>query len=62
MPNIKMTIVMPKTTGERSAQDVLFRFKTQSFLLAANDGIEPLAANRPSYTAGRYRESAPLLG
>lgn len=35
MPNIKMTIVTPKTTGERSAQDVLFQFKIQSSLLAA---------------------------
>jgi len=28
----------------------------------ANDCIEPLAANQPIYTAGRYRESAPMLG
>jgi hypothetical protein len=29
---------------------------------ASNDCIEPLAANQPIYTAGRYRESAPMLG
>jgi hypothetical protein len=28
----------------------------------SNVGIEPLAANQRSYTAGRYRESAPMLG
>jgi len=27
-----------------------------------NDCIEPLAANQPIYTAGRYRESAPVPG
>jgi hypothetical protein len=29
---------------------------------SANDCIEPFAANQPIHTAGRYRESAPMLG
>ena len=31
-------------------------------VVSANDCIEPLAANTPSYAAGRYRESAPTPG
>jgi hypothetical protein len=58
-------------TGERGVRDrprpqrgievvcVLHHFL---LLVSANDCIEPLAANQPIYTAGRYRESAPMLG
>jgi hypothetical protein len=36
--------------------------KSRSVHREPNDCIEPLAANQPIYTAGRYRESAPMLG